>query len=434
MMSQDENELLCRTGPGTPMGDLFRRFWLPVVLSRELPKPDCPPVRLRILSEDLIAFRDTNGKVGLLARYCPHRGASLFFGRNEEGGLRCVYHGWKFDVNGACLDMPNEPAVCSFKHKIRQPAYPTREVGGVIWAYMGPPATMPELPQLEWTLVPQSHVYVHKRFQHCNYLQNVEGEVDSSHVSFLHREFRPEKFEAAVAGQVLLARATDSAPKFLVEETEYGLAIGARRNWDSNHYYWRLTQFLMPSFTLIPSEAGAPINFTAAVPVDDTNMVGFTATWLPDRPMNDDDIHTIESWAGAYAEVDPNTFEPVANRANDYLIDREKQRTENFTGMRGIREEDIAVQEDQFGGSITDRTKEHLGTSDAGVIALRRHLLKAVRNLQRGQEPAEPRRPHRYSVHPIAELARRDISFEEVARAAALKTIEMSGAYGRAIG
>lgn len=434
MMSQDENELLCRTGPGTPMGDLFRRFWLPVALSRELPKPDCPPVRLRILSEDLIAFRDTNGKVGLLARYCPHRGASLFFGRNEEGGLRCVYHGWKFDVNGACLDMPNELAECTFKHKIRQPAYPTREVGGVIWGYMGPPATMPDLPQLEWTLVPQSHVYVHKRFQHCNYLQNVEGEVDSSHVSFLHREFRPEKFEAAVAGQVLLARAKDSAPKFLVEETEYGLAIGARRNWDSNHYYWRLTQFLMPSFTLIPSEAGSPINFTAAVPVDDTNMAGFTATWLPDRPMNDDDIRTIESWAGAYAEVDPNTFEPVANRANDYLIDREKQRNENFTGMRGIREEDIAVQEDQFGGAITDRTKEHLGTSDAGVIALRRHLLKAVRNLQNGQEPPEPRQAHAYRVHPSACLMRREISFAKVARAAMSKGIELPVACGRSIG
>ena len=324
--------------------------------------------------------------MGLLARYCPHRGASLFFGRNEEGGLRCVYHGWKFDVNGTCVDMPNEPAECSFKHKIRQAAYATFEAGGVIWAYLGPQAAMPELPQLEWTLVPESHVYVHKRFQHCNYLQNVEGEVDSSHVSFLHREFRPEKFEAAIAGQVLLARAKDSAPKFLVEETKYGLAIGARRNWDSDHYYWRLTQFLMPSFTLIPSEAGSPINFTAAVPVDDMNMVGFTATWLPDRPMTADDICTIESWTGAYAEVDPRTFEPVANRANDYLLDREKQRNKNFTGMRGIREEDIAIQENLY-GPIADRTKEHLGTSDAGVIALRRRLLNAVRNLQAGQEP-----------------------------------------------
>lgn len=403
------------------MGDLFRRFWLPVALSRELPEPDCPPVRLRILSEDLIAFRDTHGRLGLVARYCPHRGASLYFGRNEQGGLRCVYHGWKFDVNGSCVDMPNEPADCSFKHKIRQLAYPTREAGGVVWAYMGPPKEMPELPELEWTLVPQNQLYVHKRFQHCNYLQNVEGEVDSSHVSFLHREFQPDKFAASIAGQALLARAKDSAPKFMVEETDYGLAIGARRNWDPEHYYWRLTQFLMPSFTLIPSEAGSPINFTAAVPVDDTNMVGFTVTWLPDRPINEHDIGTIESWAGAYAEVDPKTFEPLANRANDYFLDRDKQRSENFTGMRGIREEDIAVQEDQFGGPIADRTKEHLGTSDAGVIALRRRLLHAVLDLRAGREPLEPHREHAYRVHPLADLARRNLSFSDVARSAVAK-------------
>jgi len=414
MLSQEENDLLCCTGPGTPMGNLFRRFWLPVALSRELPKPDCPPVRMRILSEDLIAFRNTNGKVGLLSRYCPHRGASLFFGRNEEGGLRCVYHGWKFDTTGVCIDIPNEPAECSFKHKIRQTAYPTREAGGVIWAYMGPQEIMPELPQLEWTLVPQTHVYAHKRLQHCNYLQNVEGEVDSSHVSFLHREFRPEKFNAAVAGQVLLAQAKDTAPRFLVQETEYGLAIGARRNWDADQYYWRVTKFLMPSFTLIPSEAGSPINFTAAVPVDDQNMVGFTVTWLPDRPLADDDISTIESWTGAYAEVDPKTFEPIASRANDYLLDRAKQRTENFTGMRGIREQDIAVQEDQFGGPVTDRTKEHLGTSDAGVITLRRRLLNSVRNFQQGQEPPEPRKATAYRVRPIADIAYRNLSLDEV--------------------
>jgi len=414
MLSKEENDLLCLTGPGTPMGNLFRRFWLPVALSRELPKRDCPPVRLRILSEDLIAFRNTDGKVGLLSRYCPHRGASLFFGRNEEGGLRCVYHGWKFDTTGACVDMPNEPAKCSFKHKIHQNAYPTREAGGVIWAYMGPPETTPALPELEWTRVPQNHVYVHKRFQHCNYLQNVEGEVDSSHVSFLHREFLPEKFNAALAGQVLFSQVKDAAPKFLVKETDYGLAIGARRNWDVDQYYWRVTQFLMPSFTLIPSEEGTPINFTAAVPVDDTNMAGFTVTWLPSRPMNEDDIHIIESWTGAYAEVDPNTFEPVANRGNDYLIDRERQGRENFSGMRGFREEDIAVQEDQFGGPITDRSKEHLGTSDAGIIALRRRLLNSVRNLQHGYEPPEPRRSVAYRLHPIANLAHRDVSLDEL--------------------
>jgi len=234
----------------------------------------------------------------------------------------------------------------------------------------------------------------------------------------LHREFRPERFEAAIAGQLLLARAKDSAPKFLTKETEYGLVIGARRDWDSDHYYWRLTQFLMPSFTLIPSEAGAPINFTAAVPLDDTNMAGFTITWLPDRPLSEEDIRVIESWTGAYAEVSPNTFEPVANRANDYLLDRDRQRRENFTGMRGIREQDIAVQEDQYGEPIADRTKEHLGTSDAGVIALRRRLLNAVRNFQRGQEPPEPRRGHMYRVHPAAYVARREVAFEKVARSA----------------
>jgi phthalate 4,5-dioxygenase len=173
----------------------------------------------------------------------------------------------------------------------------------------------------------------------------------------------------------------------------------------------------MPSFTLIPSEAGAPVNFTAAVPVDDANMVGFTATWLPDRPLTEDDIRAIESWTGAYAEVDPKTFEPVANRANDYLLDREKQRNENFTGMRGIREEDIAIQENLY-GPIADRTKEHLGTSDAGVIALRRRLLKAVRDLQAGREPPEPYCGGAYRVHPTASLMQRDASFEEVARSA----------------
>jgi phthalate 4,5-dioxygenase len=330
----------------------------------------------------------------------PFLAAGCAFARAAENGLP------------ACA--AENSAECSFKHKIRQTAYPTREVCGVIWAYMGPQEIMPELPQLEWTLVPQNHVYVHKRFQHCNYLQNVEGEVDSSHVSFLHREFRPEKFNAAIAGQVLLAQAKDTAPKFLVQETEYGLTIGARRNWDADQYYWRVTKFLMPSFTLIPSEAGSPINFTAAVPVDDKNMVGFTVTWLPDRPLADDDISTIESWTGAYAEVDPKTFEPIASRANDYLLDRAKQRTENFTGMRGIREQDIAVQEDQFGGPVTDRTKEHLGTSDAGVITLRRRLLNSVRNFQQGQEPPEPRKATAYRVRPIADIAYRNLSLDEV--------------------
>lgn len=401
MLTEEENELITRTGPGTPMGELFRRFWLPVALSSELPEQDCAPVRLRILSEDLIAFRDTAGRVGLLDRHCPHRGASLFFGRNEENGLRCVYHGWKFDVDGRYVDMPNEPgpfagdeagadaegpatplgaAPRRFKNKIQQTAYPVREAGGIVWAYMGPRERIPELPQLGWTLVPDSHRYVHKRFQRCNYLQNVEGEVDSSHVSFLHREFHPEKFVGSVSGQTLLSRASDSAPVFMVEDTDYGLAIGARRNWDEQQYYWRVTQFLRPSYTMIPSEPGAPISFTGAVPVDDTNMVGFTVTWSPDQPLAEEHIRRIESWRGIYAEVDPLTFETTANRDNDYCVDRERQRNDNFTGMRGIRDEDVAVQE--------------------------------------GREPIEPWRPEAYRVHSLADLRSRDVPFGEVTRSA----------------
>ncbi|HZR97378.1 MAG TPA: Rieske 2Fe-2S domain-containing protein [Chloroflexota bacterium] len=417
MLSREENELLTRVGPGTPMGALFRRYWLPALLATELPVPDGPPVRVRLLGEDLVAFRDSAGRLGLLGAYCPHRGASLFFGRNEECGLRCVYHGWKFDADGRCLDMPSEPPDSTFKDRLRTTAYPCVERGGIIWAYLGPADSRPALPRLEWTLVPDSHRYVHKRFQECNYLQNVEGEVDSAHVSFLHRRFVADGVIAPGAGQALLARATDGAPVFTVQETAYGLAIGARRNWEHDQYYWRVTQFLMPTYTMIPSEAGAPISFTAAVPVDDTRTAGYTVSWRPDGPLTDEDVARIESWTGIYSEVDPRTFQPLANRANDYRLDREKQRHESFTGITGIRDQDLAVQEDQFGGPIADRTREHLGTSDTAVIALRQRLLRAVRALQQGVEPPEARDPDAYLIRSAALLLPRAAPFAAAASA-----------------
>jgi phenylpropionate dioxygenase-like ring-hydroxylating dioxygenase large terminal subunit len=417
MLSREENELLTRVGPGTPMGALFRRFWLPTLLAEELPAPDGPPVRVRLLGEDLVAFRDTDGRIGLLRAHCPHRGASLYFGRNEERGLRCVYHGWKFDVDGRCVDMPSEPHESSFRHKVRTTAYPCVERGEMIWAYLGPADCTPALPRLEWALVPSSQRYVHKRFQECNYLQNVEGEVDSAHVSFLHRRLQPAGVIVPSAGQTLLARATDGAPVFTVQETPYGLAIGARRNWEQDQYYWRVTQFLMPTYTMIPNEAGAPISFTAAVPVDDTRTAGYTVSWRPDRPLTDEDVARIESWTGIYSEVDPRTYQPLANRANDYRLDRQKQRHESFTGIKGIRDQDLAVQEDQFGGPIADRTREHLGTSDTAVIALRQRLLRAVRALQQGQGPPEARDGDAYSIRSAALLLPRAAPFAEAARA-----------------
>jgi phthalate 4,5-dioxygenase oxygenase subunit len=417
MLSRAENELLTRVGPGTSMGNFLRRFWQPFALSSELPTADSDPLRVRLLGEDLVAFRDSNGSVGLLAANCPHRGASLFFGRNEEAGLRCVYHGWKFAHDGTCLDMPNEPAESDFRTKVRAIAYPVEERGDVLWAYLGPePASeRPSPPELEWTRVPASHRLVTKRIQACNFLQNVEGEVDSSHVSFLH-----SKGQAAASAGIEDLRSTlpdymarDRAPRFFVLPTDYGLAIGARRDAESDSYYWRITQFLMPTYTMIPVPVGFPVSFTSATPIDDESMIGFTVTWHPDRPLSEGEVAQIRAWTGVHTEVDPKTFQPLRNRSNDYLIDRDLQRSgRSYTGIRGIREEDLAVQESM--GTIFERSSEHLGSADLAVIAMRRRLLEAVQALaERGEVPYEARNADSYRVRSAALVLPRTVEWHE---------------------
>ena len=435
MLSREDNELLTRVGPATPMGNVLRCFWQPFALSRELPCADADPIRVRLLGEDLVAFRDTNGAVGLLSNNCPHRGASLFFGRNEEAGIRCVYHGWKFSVDGTCLDMPSEPAESDFthaplrsagqEHKVRATAYPTHDAGGVLWAYLGPPDQRPELPALEWTNVPDSHRYVSKRIQFSNYLQNVEGEVDSSHVSFLH-----SKNSAADAAGIRADPGAslpdymtrDKAPRFFVLPTEYGMMIGARRNAEKDSFYWRITQFLMPTYTMIPVPVGTPVSFTAATPIDDERMMGFTVTWHPDRPLSREEVGQIESWTGVHTEVDERTFRPLRNKDNDYLVDRALQRSgRSYTGIRGIREEDLAVQESM--GIVCDRTTEHLGSADLAVIAMRRRLLEAVRSLEEhGEIPYEARNPGSYRVRSAALVLPRDLPWNEAAASALVAT------------
>jgi phenylpropionate dioxygenase-like ring-hydroxylating dioxygenase large terminal subunit len=405
------------------MGNLLRCFWMPFALASELPAPDSDPIRVRLLGEDLVAFRDSNGSIGLIAANCPHRGASLFFGRNEECGLRCVYHGWKFDASGACVDMPNEPAESDFKHKVRATAYPTQEGGGVLWAYLGEPSDMPDLPELEWTRVPDNHRFVSKRIQFCNYLQNVEGEVDSSHVSFLHSRFDPQAYAANQALSLPDYMARDRAPRFFVRPTEYGLQIAARRDADEDSYYWRITQFLMPSYTMIPAPPGQPISWTGTVPIDDERMMGFTVTWHPDRPLSEQELAEIQSWTGVHTEVDPKTFKPVRNKDNEYLLDRALQRSRrSYTGIRGIREEDLAVQESM--GPIFDRGGEHLGSADLAVIATRRRLLEAIRALsERGERPYEALSPQAYRVRSAAVVLSRDETWHEGAAEAMLARV-----------
>jgi phthalate 4,5-dioxygenase oxygenase subunit len=414
LLSERDNERLTRVGPGTPMGELFRRYWLPCLLSSELPAPDCPPLRLRLLGEDLVAFRDSEGKVGILEAYCPHRRALLFWGRNEERGLRCVYHGWKFDVHGRCLDMPSEPASSNFKDKVQAKAYPTRERAGFVWVYMGPPELEPELPRYEWTLVSDQQRVVRKWFQDSNWLQSLEGDIDTAHVSFLHRSLDPSTPDTAkfLPGSRRYF-ALDKSPRLSVHETNYGFVYGGRRTIGEGRYYWRLTQWLAPSGSQTPSTYTR--NARILVPIDDRTTFSCAVTYNLQRPLEAGegeisgrpvhpqrirlhDGYVIDGWVSELT------------RDNDYGLDREFQRTRKFSGIdSGPVDEDRAMTETM--GPIVDRSKEHLGTSDVAIIAARRRLLRMLRELEQGIEPYGPRHGQIYAVRSL-DLISSEAEFE----------------------
>jgi phthalate 4,5-dioxygenase len=382
MITHEQNEYLCRTGSGTPMGELLRRYWVPALMAEELPRPNCPPVQVQLLGERLIAFRDTQGRLGLMDEFCAHRGASLWFGRNEENGIRCPYHGWKYDVTGQCVDVPSEPAESGFCQKIKLKAYPCVELGGVIWAYMGPPAEQPPLPSFEWVHLKPSQCFITKRWQESNYLQAMEGGVDSSHVSFLHRgDLNSDPLHKNTAG-AKYARSTNTV--FDILESPGGLLIGARRNADPGFHYWRVTQWLMPWYTLIPPYKGHAANGHAWVPMDDYNCMAWTMTFHPVRDLSSEEIELMRNGAGVHAELIPGTFRPTANRSNGYLMDRVAQETGKFySGVRGLAIQDASVQESM--GPITDRTRENLVATDNAIIMARLRLRKAAQAVAEGK-------------------------------------------------
>jgi phenylpropionate dioxygenase-like ring-hydroxylating dioxygenase large terminal subunit len=386
------------------MGALFRRHWLPFMLAGEL-VPDAPPRRVRLLGECLVAFRDPRGRAGLLGEHCPHRGTSLYYGRNEAGGLRCAYHGWKFDVAGQCLELPTEPVESGFRGKVRADAYPVLERGGLLWAYLGPAEKRAELPELEWLGVPEAHRHVSRWTQDCNYAQALEGEIDESHVGFLHR-----RFDAPGAASTALTGAhfrEDTAPRYTVHETPYGLACGARRNVDGGRHLWRINLFLWPCFTLIPpSDDPHSRIFRAWVPADDTHTSVVCATWRTDGPVGEAERAAWRAGEVAHRKVLVGTATPVERADNDYLIDRDAQRTKSFTGVTGIRAQDAMVTESA--GAIVDRSREHLGTSDKAVIAFRQRMLAAARRLEQGLEPQAPYDPDCYRVRAHSALVSRD--------------------------
>jgi phenylpropionate dioxygenase-like ring-hydroxylating dioxygenase large terminal subunit len=381
MMNDESNVLLTRTGPGTPMGELFRRYWIPALLDRELPERDCAPVRVKLLGEKLVAFRDTEGRLGLIDEFCAHRGVSLWFGRNEECGLRCPYHGWKYDVNGRCVDLPSEPEESGMRGRIKLKSYPCVELGGVVWAYMGPPAERPPLPGFEWVQLPPAHRVVTKRWQESNYLQAVEGGIDSSHVSFLHRgDMNSDPFHRNTGGarMVKVTRTT-----FDILDAPGGLLIGARRDADPGNNYWRITQFIMPWYTLIPPYANNALNGHAWVPMDDENCMAWSMTFHPTAPIPEKDVELLKDGHGVHAELIPGTFRPVANRGNDYLIDRAKQKSgRHYNGVKGLAMQDASVQESI--GAIADRTRENLVSTDNAIILARQRLIKAAQEVRNG--------------------------------------------------
>jgi nitrite reductase/ring-hydroxylating ferredoxin subunit len=405
MLSREENDLITQTGPGTPMGEVFRRFWIPAVLASEISEPDGPPVEVTLLSERLIAFRTTDGRAVLMDARCPHRHANLYWGRNEDNCIRCVYHGWQFDADGACVDMPAEPDTSRFKERVRITTYATHECAGIVWAFMGPQDAVPPFPRFDFAMVPETHTLAGKRRVPCNYLQNLEGEMDTAHVNFLHNEF-------GVTGGPVMKPSYQLQTRFLIASTLFGLVAAARREYPNDAYYWRMTPFILPSFTIIPSTPDLK-HLTAAVPMDDVNMWGFTVSWRPDRPMDADDRELFFSGQEQQIEIDPKTFLAKYNRANDYGIDRTKQKTASFTGITGTRLQDCAVQEDQDGPCLR-RWEEHLGTTDRAIIATRRRLLALARGLQEGVEPIEPSHPDAFLVRSIVEEAPRSMPWRDV--------------------
>src|SRR5688572_27638623 len=267
MLSLKENEYLCRIGPGTPMGNLMRQYWLPAIRSDELPAPDCPPLRVKLLGEELIGFRTTSGAIGLMQNACPHRGASMFFGRNEEEGLRCVYHGWKFDPFGACIDMPSEPAESNFKNKVHAKAYSTQERNGIIWAYLGPRETQPPLPDIEANILAKGAQEISVLHRPCNWMQAWEGEMDTVHATFLHNGMY--SYDEYEPGSFAYYQYKTRPARFSTVETDFGLSSGAFRPAEADTYYWRVTHILFPFYNMIPNgKLGEGVRIGAYVPMD----------------------------------------------------------------------------------------------------------------------------------------------------------------------
>ena len=398
MLSAEDNDLLCRVEGEAPMGQIMRRHWLPACLLEQVTERDGDPVRVRLLGEDLIAFRDSDGRLGVIGEYCPHRRASLALGRNEQCGVRCLYHGWKIDVAGNVVEMPSEPPDSRFKEKVKHKSYPVHEAAGLVWVFMGPAAEMPPFDPPVFQPTPDTRIAIARIIVDCNWAQVLEGAIDSAHSSTLHAsDMVPAQVDgASVANDLLWLRpSTDRSPRLVVQRTPFGFRYAALRRPirnEATHMYVRTTLFIAPFTVLIPGNNLYNMAIQQ-VPMDDTHtgfhFIAFGGETTPDTAA-------WRRFLQAEVGVDVDRrFRKIRTRSNDFLQDRAAMRNGNFTGIAGIPNQDIAMWETM--GPIADRSQERLGVSDTAILQFRRIMVEAAREFAataRVIGRGEPHIPH----------------------------------------
>ncbi|MDB5999344.1 MAG: putative 3-chlorobenzoate-3,4-dioxygenase oxygenase [Rhizobacter sp.] len=407
MLSRENNELLCRVGPGTPGNELFRSLWLPAVLSSQIGEAGSPPVRLKLLGEELLAFRDGTGAVGIVQAQCAHRNAPLFFGKVEERGIRCAYHGWLYDTQGKCQEIPSD-ATHTLCQKMSIRAYTVKEKADIAWIYMGD-GVPPELPKFPWIDLPRSQRLATVWLQETNWVQGAEGEIDSSHVSILHKTIRSANTTRTHRPYTY----ADPTPQLTTHDTPIGFMSVARRKAEEQ-FYWRATQWMAPMFSFIPSAAW-PVSGRAWVPADDDNTYCWDFSYSPDGPLPDEFMDAVQKGVGFPPEYSLqavrlntgsfiDTWVPKRNRSNDYLVDRQLQREFEATGIFGVNDQDRALQEGM--GRMVDRSKEMLVAADVAIVTARRKLLDMLRSPARLAEFRELIADgSAYAVHPVDAVA-----------------------------
>jgi len=382
MISKEENELLTQTGPGTPCGAMMRHYWQPVALSEELPGGGAP-LSVRILGEDLVLFRDDQGRIGLIGIHCAHRGTDLSFGRIEDGGLRCLYHGWLYDIKGRCLEQPGEPGGGAHRDAIRQRAYPCIEKGGAIFTYMGS-GEPPLLPNYDFLNAAQDHLYTSKIFHDCNYLQANEGNIDPVHLSYLHRfiETREESYRGVRGAQEshynLVAR--NSTPLIDVELVDFGLRIYTVRKLENDKSYLRVSYFILPNLSAFPGQTGGEgYSINWHVPIDGMHHWKYSFVYSAGAPLKKELVGRERS------ELGPD-YKLIRNEANRFLQDRDAMKSKTYAGMgSGFQAHDAFATASQ--GPVQDRSEEHLVSSDKAIIAARKLMERAIKDVQEGKEP-----------------------------------------------